>query len=213
MEREPPVRDWNRVVGHGAALTVAGMVALFAVLVLVSLGGVTTPDLSFASVLTSSVAFVVMQVAVLQLAPTGLRIFAVLAVSFGIMFSTYICLAYYVQLAVVRTNPLDVSEPVLRLVRYAPGSVAFALDMLGFSFLCLSVLALYPLFAATGGRALKAAILVNGVLALPTFLFPIFFIVRGSAPSEVAGSIVMLVWCVIFLPVPVLLARWLKPDL
>lgn len=137
MERGSGVRDWNRIVGHASAVAVTVLLVLFAVLVLVSLGGVRTLDLSFASVLTMSVAFVAMQVAILQLAPTGPQIFAVLAVAFAITFSTFICFAYYVQLAVVRANPLDISESVLRLVRYAPGSLAFALDMLGFTFLCL----------------------------------------------------------------------------
>lgn len=85
----------------------------------------------------------------------------------------------------VRNNSLGLSEDTLRLISYAPGSAALALDMLGFTFLCISVFLLLPIFLREA--ILRIFIIVNGLLAAPTFAFPIFFIPRGSTMSDQVG--------------------------
>ena len=95
------------------------------------------------------------------------------------------------------------------MIRFTSGSPAFALDMLGYTFMCLSTLVLVPAIVGKGQETvLKTFCAVNGFLAVPTLVFPALrFSQSGSGSSEAFGCIVLLFWCIIFLPIPIIYAR------
>ena len=195
----------NKIV-YWSGMGVAATLCLFAAFLFLSLFGLQTIYLSFFVGMLLGVSFVIMQAALYSATDNDKKIYALLGLIFAIMFAGFISIAYYVQLAVVLNNPLELTDETIKLISYAPGSVAFALDMLGFTFLCLSVLALAPLFSYKKDRLLTSFIWINGLFVPPTFIFPVFFVSQNSTPSDNAGSIALFIWCLIFLPVPLLLA-------
>lgn len=198
------------LVGYRAAVLTAIFSGLFFALLFVSLFGLETIYWSFAVVMLMSFSFVAMQAAVYSAVSEKEKIFALLGVIAASMFSVFVSIAYYVQLTVVMANPLGVSSDVIRLISYTPGSLSFALDILGYTLLCLSISALLPIFRNGGDRLLRGFLWINSLLTLPTFIFPIFFIRPGIPVSDKLGSVMILIWVVIFLPVPMLLAAKMK---
>jgi hypothetical protein len=121
---------------------------------------------------------------------------------------------YFLQLSIVALNPLDLSGEVLNALRFVPGSPTFALDMLGYGFLCLSTLAAGFAFKDPRDSALKFLCFFHGALALPTIAAPIIsgaFRSTGSQAND-TGSYVLLFWCVIFVPLSSLFARFFRRN-
>jgi hypothetical protein len=88
-----------------------------------------------------------------------------------------------------------------------PGSPTFALDMLGYAFLCLSTLAAG--FTLTD-RVLRVLCFVHGELALPTLAAPIVsgvFRSTGGGANDI-GSWILLFRCALFTPMAILFARY-----
>jgi len=200
-------------IGEISALTVALSLGVFGLLLALSLFELNTIYISFVVVMVMGVSWVVMCSYIYTHSREAQRLYALLGMIGAMMFSCFISIAYYLQLAVVRSNPLGLTDDVTRLISYEPGSVSFALDMLGFTFLCMSVGALIPLFTSSKDRILRFFLWVNALFALPTFMFPIFFINQSSSPDSQTGSVVLLAWCLLFLPVPVILASRLRDGM
>jgi hypothetical protein len=64
-----------------------------------------------------------------------------LALAAALLYAPLCISNYFLQLSIVALNPLDLSGEMLMALRFVPGSPTFALDMLGYGFLCLSTLA------------------------------------------------------------------------
>lgn len=110
---------------------------------------------------------------------------------------------------VVAANPLGLPQDSLKLVAFVPGSPAFALDMLGYTFLCLSTLAAAFTLTDPRDRALRVLCIAHGALALPTAAAPVMnglFRSNGGQAND-TGSWVLLAWCALFTPIPLLFAR------
>lgn len=108
---------------------------------------------------------VVLMSALQQLAPPERRVWSLVSLSFAIPYAAFATMVYYLQLTVVRLNDPPFTGEALRLVRLEPGSPAFALDMLSYTFLPLAIWALAP--ALPGGpEPLWCAIFVPMAAAL-----------------------------------------------
>lgn len=202
-----------QIVGFYSSVLVSTTLALFALFLLLSLLGIHTLYASFMAIMTMGIGFVAMQASIYLISESDKKIYSLLGLVFAIMFSVFISIAYYLQLAVVKNNSLNLSYDALRLITYSPGSLSFALDMLGFTFLCLSVFALIPIYLSAKDRLLRTFLWINGLLALPTFMFPIFFVNKNITPSDQVGSWIIFVWCLVFLPISLLLARMFKNQI
>ena len=132
-----------------------------------------------------------------------------LALCAALVYGPFVTAVYFTQLAVVMPNPLGVSPDVLKLVAFKPGSQAFALDMLGYAFLCLSTLAAAFALTDPRDRALRTLCLIHGALVIPTLAAPIMSGIFGPASGQAndIGTYVLLAWCAIFLPIALLFAR------
>ena len=143
-------------------------------------------------------------------APEDRKIWSQLGLSVATIYAALNTMVYYVQLVVVRTNPLNVSSASLALFVYTPGSVFFAIDMLGYGFLTLAMLLAAQVFV--GGRLehyIRWLFIVNGLIFIPTLLYPAFL----TAPldtSSTTGSLILLAWSPIFIPACALLALLFK---
>ncbi len=198
-------------LGRWAAILVTAEVAVFAA------------ELIWYLVAPSDAANIVSYIACLLLAPSfvtmiactplvsveGSRTYTRAALGLAAMYAVLCSSVYYLQLTVIRLNTYAVSADAMRLLLFTTGSPARALDMLGYTFMGLSTLALVPALAGRGQvRVLKLFCGLNGLLAIPTLVFPALMVSQqGSGASDAFGCIVLLVWCAIFLPIPIISAR------
>jgi hypothetical protein len=192
-------------LGKWSAAAVLVEVLLFALCLALGLGGAETTQISFLVCLLLAPSFVAMMVGVHYFAPAHGKVWTHLGVAFAAMYAVMCTITYYTQLTVVRTNILGLSPDVLKLLAFTPGSFLFSVDMLGYAFMTLATFA--ASFALSPGASrrearLKIAFFVHGLLAVPTLLAAAFFppVTSAATSSGDMGSIVLLVWCAIFIP-------------
>ena len=135
------------------------------------------------------------------------------SVAFAAVYASLILLVYYTQLTTVwhKAAPAE----MLDALTYRPGSWMFNIDLLGYGMLSLSaVFAGLSITALTKGEAwLRRLLLIHGVFAVTCLLFPVLDLFKegtGAAGGDLFGVIVLEFWCVYFLPVTVLFARYMK---
>lgn len=137
------------------------------------------------------------------------RVFGLLALAAAILYAPFCMGTYFLQLSIVATNPLSHPPEVLKLIAFVPGSAAFALDMLGYSFLCLSTLAAAFTLPDPRDKALRVLCITHGAIAVPTLAAPILsglFRSTGGQSNNI-GSFVLLFWCALFTPIAILFRR------
>ena len=141
-----------------------------------------------------------------------LKLFGLLALASSIVYAPFCISIYFLQLSIVASNPLNLSGEVLKAITFKPGSPTFAIDMLGYSFLCLSTLAAGYALAEAKDKVLRALCFFHGGLAVPTFAAPIISGIFRSSSGQTndIGSYVLLFWCIIFVPIALLFMRYFK---
>jgi len=154
--------------------------------------------------------FVVLMVAIHYSAPPDKKVWSHLGISFAIIYAVLGAFNYYVQLTVVRTNSLGVSQDLLQLFAFTPGSIMFAQDMLGYSFLCLATLIAAPVF--TGDRLatwIKWSFVIHGLVLFVPLVFPALSFSQDATGDEI-GILANLFWCILFAPIALLLAVYFR---
>lgn len=205
-------RDAPRI-GFVASLIAAAAFLFFAAFLVAGLFGVNTTMSSFTVCLIGAPAFVAMLAAVHGCSPPHARTWSRLGLSFAIIYAVFILTCYYIQLAVIRINSPGLSPEVLKAFEYSPGSVLFAVDMLGYAFMTLTTLVIIPVFGSSVfEKRLKALLLVHGLLFIPTIIFPLIRMAPpvAGASSVNYGVIALLGWCAIFVPLAVMMAIWFR---
>jgi hypothetical protein len=173
--------------------------------------GVNTLMLSFLASALFPASFITMIAALHTVVPPAKRLYTRIALAFASVYAAFCTAVYFLQLGVVRTNPLGLSADVIRLIDFTPGNAAFAIDMLGYGFMCLAALALIPTVTGTGARDrwLRGLLFAKALMAIPTIAFPA--LVKPTAPGAVtpmvnAGALGLIGWCLVFMPIAVLFA-------
>lgn len=201
----------NKIIGFLASWAAAVTTALFAAFMLFG-SGRTGEMLSFAVCTLLSWSFVILACAFYIAAAPDRKIFGLSGLSFAIIYAVLINIVYYSQLTVVRLNLL--SEPVLAAVRFQPGSLFFAFDLLGYGLMALSTLLLaFSLSTLTpSGIWLKRLFIFHGFFAAPSIIFPLLRISLSTTPNNglSPGTIALLAWCAIFIPIMLVSARYFK---
>jgi hypothetical protein len=171
----------------------------------------TANDAAYLASVFIAPSFVALMVALHYTAPTNKRVWSHLGLSFAIIYAVLSMLNYYVQLTVVRVNSLGMPEDMLALFTFTPGSVMFAQDMLGYTFLCLATLVAAPVFAGGDRLAtwLKWLFVAHGLVFIVPLIFPALSFPTDTGGDEI-GVIANLGWCVLFDPIAVLLAVYFK---
>lgn len=87
-------------------------------------------------------------------------------------------------------------------------------DMLSYGFMCLATLAISQIFADdNNAKWLRRFCIIHGVLFAPTIIYPVLSFAQDQTSVEMAkrsGSLALLGWCIVFLPIPILLNRYFK---
>lgn len=156
--------------------------------------------------------FLVMMVSIYFYAPDERKIVGFIGVLFAAIYAVLNSSVYYIQMTVVRTNSVQVSEETLRPFIFSPGTPVFALDMLGYGFLTLAML--FAAFVFTDGRLeswIRRLFIINGLFFVPTLIFPALVEFNTeSGQMDIAGSAALLGWSLVFTPAIILVAILFK---
>jgi hypothetical protein len=209
METQQKTADTK--FGRAASYSAAIVTIIFGISLIVGLVDRSPlwPAIGYAASAILAISVVALMAAAYLRIDTGPRLFGLLGLVAAILYAPFCLANYFLQLAVVSTNPLQHPIEVLKLIAFVPGSPTFALDMLGYFFLCLSTLAMAFTILDQRDRALRILCIVHGVIAIPTIAAPIIsgiFRSSGSLANDV-GSYILLFWCALFTPIALLFAR------
>lgn len=121
-------------------------------------------------------AFLVMMVAVNQVADPDRKIWSNVAVAFACIYATLISVVYYVQLTLVAPRLAQGRTEGIEMFLFVPfDSFLYAVDILGYSFMSLSTLFAARVFAGNGiERWTRFWLTANGVL-IPFLALQLYF--------------------------------------
>ena len=127
--------------------------------------------------------------------------------AFAVVYALFIFIVYYSMLTTVRMN-VALSEEALSIISYEHlGSLFFSYDLLGYGFMGLSTffIGFTVVPKNKGDRALRLLLWIHGIFFVSCFIIPMLPIFTNDmAGGDIIGTLVLLVWCVYFLPICVL---------
>jgi len=207
-------KNFSFIIGRTAALSIAVETTVFAISLIWELMSPSefAKNLGYIASFLLAISVVIMMACFYDIAQA--KIFGLFALVSSIIYAPFCISTYYLQLSIVAFNPLNLSSEVLQAITFKPGSLTFALDMLGYGFLCLSTLAAGFALTEEKDKVLRILCFIHGAIAIPTFAAPIIsgiFRSSGGQTNDV-GSFVLLFWCLIFLPIALLFMRYFKEE-
>lgn len=207
-------KNFSFSIGRAAALAIAAETTVFAFSLIWELIFPTefAKNLGYIASLLLAISVVIMMACFYDVTREKNMIFGLLALVSSIIYAPFCISTYYLQLSIVAFNPLNFSSEVLQAITFNPGSITFAIDMLGYGFLCLSTLAAGFALTEVKDRALRGLCFFHGAIAVPTFAAPIIsglFRSPGGQTNDV-GSYVLLFWCMVFVPIALFFMKYFK---
>jgi hypothetical protein len=92
-----------------------------------------------------------------------MKLFSMLGVIFACMYGVFISFNYFLQLSLMESNPTDLAL----FDMYNPKSLMWVIEVLGYFFMGLSTLVVFPLFgSALLDIFIKIIFIVNGLLGI-----------------------------------------------
>lgn len=200
-------------VGMWSAVAVFALVVAFGASLVVGFWA-DALTVSFAAAMLLAPAFVAMMVSIARQAAPEKRVWGQLGATFSAIYAVMVTITYYLQLAVVRSGDGPLSGEALRLLEFSPGSVLFAVDMLGYGFMTLATFASAPVFVGSGlNRWLRVWFVAHGLMVVPTLLAPLTMGGGAGGGSDVIGSLVLIGWSVFFLPLAGMVVVYFRRQL
>jgi hypothetical protein len=207
-------KSFSFVIGRAAALSIAveTIVFVFSLIWEVILPTEFAKNLGYIASLLIAISVVIMMACFYDGTREQLKTFGLLALVSSIIYAPFCISTYFLQLSIVAFNPLNLSSEVLKAINFKPGSPTFAIDMLGYGFLCLSTLAAGFALVEAKDKVLRALCFFHGALAVPTLAAPIIsgVFLSTSGETDNTGNYVLLFWCIVFVPIALLFMRYFK---
>ncbi len=207
-------KNFSFVIGRVAALAIAVVTIVFAISLIWEVINLSefAKNLGYVASIFLAISVVIMMACFYDVTREQLKIFGLLALVSSITYAPFCIGTYFLQLSTVALNPLNLSSEVLKAINFKPGSPIFALDMLGYCFLCLSTLAAGFALAEAKDKVLRALCFFHGALAVPTIASPIIsgLFLTTSGETDFTGHYVLLFWCIVFVPIALLFMRYFK---
>jgi len=206
--------DFTFIVGRAAALAMAIVTITFAISLIWEVINYSefAKNLGYVASLLLAISVVIMMACFYDVTQEPLKMFGLLALVSSIIYAPFCISTYFLQLSIVAFNPLNLSGEVLKAITFKPGSPTFAMDMLSYTFLCLSTLAAGFALTEAKDKVLRALCFFHGALAVPTIASPILsgLFLTTSGETDFTGHYVLLFWCIVFLPIALLFMRYFK---
>jgi hypothetical protein len=209
-------KNFSFVIGRAAALAIAVETIVFAISLIWEVINLSefAKNLGYVASLLLAISVVIMMASFYDVTREPLKIFGLLALVSSIIYAPFCISTYFLQLSIVAFNPLNLSSEVLKAITFKPGSPTFALDMLGYCFLCLSTLAAGFALTEAKDKMLRVLCFFHGALAVPTIASPILsgLFLTTSGETDFTGHFVLLFWCIVFVPIALLFMRYFKGE-
>ena len=209
-------KNFSFVIGRAAAIAIAIVTIVFAISLIWEVINYSelAKNLGYVASLLLAISVVIMMACFYDVTREPLKIFGLLALVSSIIYAPFCISTYFLQLSIVALNPLNLSSKVLKAITFKPGSPTFALDMLGYCFLCLSTLAAGFALAEAKDKILRELCFFHGALAVPTIASPILsgLFLTTSGETDYTGHHVLLFWCIVFVPIALLFMRYFKEE-
>jgi hypothetical protein len=207
-------KNFSFVIGRAAALSIAVVTIVFAFSLIWEVINLSefAKNLGYIASLLIAISVVIMMACFYDVTREQLKIFGLLALVSSIIYAPFCISTYFLQLSIVEFNPLNLSNEVLKAITFKPGSPIFAIDMLGYGFLCLSTLAAGFALVEAKDKVLRALCFFHGALAVTGFGGPIISgaFLSTSGETDFTGYYVLLFWCIVFVPIALLFMRYFK---
>jgi len=153
------------------------------------------------SALLIAPSFLVLMVSIHAYVPRGKKLWTQLALAFSIIYTVVIGQNYFLQMTVVRQNPL--AFEVLTMDPNRKDSVFWALEILGYGFMSLAALSVSLAFQNVGiERWIRWLFIVNGIFAM---IAAAGFVLTAN-PLHIVGLLSVGVWSITFPVATTLLA-------
>lgn len=127
----------------------------------------------------------------------------------GVIFSAVYCvlifIVYYCQCTTVNLNP-NLNGETLSIIDFSKlGSLFFNYDLLGYGFMALSTFFLAFIIDTTNNKnkIFKRLLLIHGIFFPSCFIVPMFPVFNENT-GNVAGTVLLEIWCAYFLPICIL---------
>lgn len=209
-------RDSSFVIGRWASLAIAVETVVFGAALIweVIVPSEFAKNIGYVASLLIAISVVVMMSSFYDQTRNHSKIFGLLALVSSILYAPFCIGTYFLQLSVVALNPPGLTREVMEVVNFQPGSPVFALDMLGYGFLCLSTLAAGFALVEVKDKALRALCFFHGALAVPTIAAPIMsgLFLSTTGETDDTGNYVLILWCVVFVPIALLFLKHFKEE-
>ncbi len=137
----------------------------------------------------------------------------ILGIAFGIIYAILIFIVYYAQCTTIRLD-INLSNETLSIIDYNKlGSLFFNYDLLGYGFMALSTFFLAFIVDTTNNKNkfLQRLLLVHGIFFPSCFIVPMFPIFNTNT-GNIAGTILLEIWCVYFLPICILGYKYFQDN-
>jgi len=209
-------KNFSSTIGRAAALSTAIATTIFAISLIWEVINLSefTKSLGYVASILIAISVVIMMACFYDGSREHLKIFGLLALVASILYAPFVISVYFLQISTVALNPLNLTSEVLEAITFKPGSPVFALDMLGYFFLCLSTLAAGFALTETKDRILRVLCFFHGSLAVFTIASPIIsgLFLTTSGETDFTGHYVLLFWCVVFVPIALLFMKYFKEE-
>lgn len=209
-------KNYSFVIGRAAALAVSIATILFAISLIWEMVNLSefAKNLGYIASSLLALSVVIMMAGFYDVSQGPRKIFGLLALVSAIIYAPLCISTYFLQLTAVASNPLNLSSQVVSAITFKPGSPVFALDMLGYGFLCLSTLAAGFVLVEAKDRLLRGLCFFHGALVVPTIASPILsgLFLTSSGETDLTGTFVLLFWCVVFVPIALLFMRFFEQE-
>jgi len=194
-------------IGLGAALLLAVEAIVFGISLLIP----TATHLSYISSIFIPPSFIALMVAIHHTTPPHKQVWSHIGIAFAAIYAVMCASCYYLQLTVIRVNDLNLSPEILQAFAFTPGSLVFAQDMLGYTFLCLATLVTAPVFSGSRlAHWIKWLFVAHGLMFIVPFIFPALSFAQDASSGDEIGVLANLLWCAVFAPIAILLAIYFK---
>lgn len=131
-------------IGFWSALLTTAWILIFNIAIALGASGAPTRSLAVGASLLLALSFVVLMVSIHNYAPPENKVWSQIGLSFAILYAALLIWNYYLQLTVVRTNPLLYSWLTMDFTR---DTAFWSLESIGYALMGLATLFVVPILA------------------------------------------------------------------
>ena len=193
--------DLNKIVSKVGSSIVTVTVFLFALFLMINF-----PTGYFFVCLILPIGFIMMTAGLQNECEGDRKVAANIGLILAAVYATFIMLVYFAQLTTVKNELLN--EQAANLLVFGKFGLIFNYDLLGYGMMALSTfftgLSMKP--KNKTDKWLRALMLIHGVFYFSCTFMPMtgMFAKMSSGGDGIGGRLVLVVWCVYFLPIGIL---------